>query len=235
MKKTKIDKPIYVFMPAYNEEGKVEEVIRGLGELKLNLKIHVIDDGSVDGTKEGARKAGAVVVRHPVNLGQWAALRTGFTISLMEGADVVVSVDADGQHDPGDLRRLVEPIFNGEADIVIGSRLLDGDTPNMPRYRYAGIKVFNKLVEMITRKRLTDCLSGYKAYDVSMVKKILPYLRENQYGALEFLITALRHEAKVIEKPIKTKPNAKSKKGKLKFGYNLLRTIIKNASNRGFR
>jgi len=227
MKKTKSDRLIYVFIPACNEEEKVGKVIKGLDELKLNLKIHMIDDGSVDRTKKIARKAGAMVVEHPVNLGQWAALRTGFVISLIEGADVVVNIDADGQHDPRDLRRLVDPILNGEADIVIGSRFLDGDIPDMPKYRYIGIKTFNKMMEMITKKRLTDCLSGYKAYDMSMVKKILPYMKENQYGGLEFLIMALRHEAKVIEKPIKMKPNSKSHKGKLKFGYNLLRTVVK--------
>lgn len=227
MEKTKIDKPIYVFMPAYNEAEKVEEIIKELSELKLNLKIHVIDDGSVDGTKENAKKAGAKVIRHPTNLGQWAALRTGFAISLMEGADVMVSIDADGQHDPRDLETLVEPILNGETDIVVGSRFLDGDTPNMPRYRYIGIKVFNKLVEIITKKRLTDCLSGYKAYNMSMVREILPHLKEDQYGALEFLVKTLRHQAKVIERPVRTKPNSDSNKGKLKFGYNLLRTVVK--------
>jgi len=226
MIKTRNDKSIYVFIPACNEERKIGEVIEGLGELDLNLKIHVIDDGSVDGTKKSARKAGAIVVGHPVNLGQWAALRTGFAISLMERADVMVSIDADGQHDPRDLQRLVEPILNGEADIIIGSRFLNGDTPNMPKYRYAGIKVFNKLVEIMTRESLTDCLSGYKAYDMSMIRKIMPYLEENQYGALEFLIKALRHGAKVIEKPIEIKPNAKSQKGKLRYGYNLLRTVV---------
>ncbi|MFX1487136.1 MAG: glycosyltransferase family 2 protein [Promethearchaeota archaeon] len=229
MKKMKSNKPIYVFMPACDEEKKIGEVIRGLSELELNLKIHVIDDGSVDGTAESAMKAGAMVLRHPANLGQWAALRTGFAVSLMEGADVVVSIDADGQHDPGDLGMLVEPILSGEADMVVGSRFFDGEKPRMPRYRYVGIRFFNKLVEMLTREKLTDCLSGYKAYNMSLVRKVLPHLKEDQYGALEFLVKALRHEAKVVEKPIKTKPNSDSQKGRLKFGYNLLRTIIKES------
>jgi len=227
MTKTKSSKPIYVFMPACNEEEKVGEVIKRLSELKLNLKVHVIDDGSVDRTTESARESGAMIVRHPTNLGQWAALRTGFAISLMEEADVAVSIDADGQHDPQDIGLLVEPILNGEADIVIGSRFLDGDAPEMPRYRYIGIKVFNKLVEMITKRRLTDSTSGYKAYDMALVREILPYLKEDQYGVLEFLVMALRHGARVIEKPIRMNSNSHSKKGKLKFGYNLLRTIVK--------
>lgn len=227
MTMTKNNRSIHVCIPACNEEEKVGDVVRGLNELELNLKVHVIDDGSMDGTRESAMKAGAIVVEHPVNLGQWAALRTGFAISSIEEADVMVSIDADGQHDPRDVSLLVEPVLNGEADIVIGSRFLNGDTPSMPRYRFVGIKVFNKLVQILTKKKLTDCLSGYKAYNMSMVRKILPYLKEDQYGALEFLVRALRHKAKVIEKPVRMNSNSHSTKGKLRFGYNLLRTVIK--------
>lgn len=230
MKRTMSNKPIYVFLPACNEEKHIEDVVNLLKQLELNLKVHVIDDGSRDATGEIARKAGAIVVRHPVNLGQWAAMRTGFAISLMEGADVVVSVDADGQHDPKDLPRLVEPILKGEADIVIGSRFLDGEVPEMPKYRQAGIRFFNKLIEITTKKGLTDCTSGYKAFNMAMVRKVLPNLRENQYGALEFIMEAIRQRARILEKPVRAKNNAVSKKGKIKYGYNLLRTIIKELS-----
>ena len=126
------NKPIYVFLPACNEEKHIEEVVNHLKQLKLTSKTHVIGNVSRDATGKVARKVGAIVVRHPVNLGQWTAMRTAFMISLIEGADVVVSVDADGQHDPKDLPKLVEPILNGEADIVIGSKLPNGKNPEMP-------------------------------------------------------------------------------------------------------
>lgn len=228
MKRTMSDKRIYVFLPACNEEKHIEEVVNLLKQLELNLKVHVIDDGSRDATREIARKAGAIVIRHPVNLGQWAAIRTAFTISLMEGADTVVSVDADGQHDPKDLPRLVEPILNGEADIVIGSRFLYDEKPEMPKYRHAGIRFFNKLIETMVGKELTDCTSGYKAYNMAMVRKILPNLRENQYGALEFVMEATRQKARILEKPVRAKNNTVSKKGKIRYGYNLLKTILKS-------
>ena len=226
-RKRTTNKPIYVFLPAFNEKKHIEEVLDLLKQLELNLKIHVIDDGSRDATGEIARKAGAIVVRHPLNLGQWAAMRTAFAISLMEGADVVVSVDADGQHNPKDLPKLVEPILKREADIVIGSRFLDCETPEMPKYRLAGIRFFNKLIGITTKKELTDCTSGYKVYNMAMVRKILPNLRENQYGALEFVMEAIRQKARILEKPIRAKNNTVSKKGKIKYGYNLLRTILK--------
>jgi glycosyltransferase involved in cell wall biosynthesis len=227
------DKPIFVFLPACNEEKHIEELVNQLKQLELNLKIHVIDDGSRDATGEIARKAGAVVVRHPVNLGQWAAMRTAFVISLMEDASIMVSVDADAQHDPRDLPKLVEPILEGNADIVIGSRFLEDESPEMPRYRRAGIKLFNRLVEMVSKRRLTDCTSGYKAYNMTTVSKILPNIRENQYGALEFVVEAVRQRARIIEKPIRAKNNAVSKKGKIEYGFNLLRTIFERIIHQG--
>jgi len=227
------DKPIFVFLPACDEEKHIEELVTQLKQLKLNLKIHVIDDGSTDATGDIARNAGAVVVRHPVNLGQWAAMRTAFVISLMEDAHVMVSVDADGQHNPRNLPKLVEPILEGNADIVIGSRFLEDASPEMPTYRRAGIKLFNRLVEIVSKRRLTDCTSGYKAYNMTIVSKILPNIRENQYGALEFIVEAVRQKAIVIEKPIRAKNNAVSKKGKIEYGYNLLRTIFERIIHQG--
>ena len=220
------DKPIFVFLPACDEEQHIEELVTQLKQLELNLKIHVIDDGSKDATGEIARKAGAVVVRHPVNLGQWAALRTAFVISLLEDARVMVSVDADGQHDPSELPRLLEPILDGTADIVIGSRFLENANPEMPTYRHAGIKLFNRLLELFTKKQLTDCTSGYRAYNMTVVRKILPKLRENQYGALEFISEAVRQRARIIEEPIPSRTNDVSKKGKIRYGYNLLRSLL---------
>jgi glycosyltransferase involved in cell wall biosynthesis len=217
---------VFVFLPACDEEDHIEELVAQLKQLKLNMKIHVIDDGSKDATAELARKAGAVVLRHPVNLGQWAAMRTAFTVSLMEDARVMVSVDADGQHDPRDLPKLLEPILTGSADIVVGSRFLNGEHPEMPLYRHAGIKVFNKLLELFTKKQLTDCTSGYKAYNMTLVRKILPNLRENQYGALEFIAEAARQRARITEAPIAARANDLSRKGKIRYGYNLLRSLL---------
>lgn len=220
------DKPIFVFLPACDEEKHIEEMVNQLKQLGLNLKIHVIDDGSKDATGEIARKAGAVVARHPVNLGQWAAMRTAFVISLIEDADVMVSVDADGQHNPRDLPKLLEPILEGKADVVIGSRFLEDESPEMPTYRHVGIKFFNRLLELFTKKRLTDCTSGYKAYNMAVVRKILPNLEENQYGALEFISEAVRQSARIIEEPIAARTNDVSKKGRIRYGYNLLRSLL---------
>lgn len=226
--KTVGEKPVHVIIPAYEEEKSIGRVVEGLKRLNLDLEVWVVDDGSKDGTAEEARKAGGRVIRHFVNLGQWAALRTGFTAAIMEGAEILVSIDADGQHDPGDLPRLVETINGNDVDLAIGSRFMEANGPDMPRYRRWGIHFFNKLMETSFKCRLTDCTSGYKAYKADLIKKMLPASRENQYGALEFIANAVKLKAKITEVPIKSIKNISSKKGNLRYGYNLLRTVIKS-------
>lgn len=228
VKKMKINnKTIHVVIPAYMEEDHIEHIIKELNMLNVGLKIWVVDDGSIDETRKRAKNLGVTVIKHNINLGQWAALKTGFTIAMMNGAEIIVSIDADGQHDPKDIQKLINPILTSKTDIVIGSRFLGKEKPEMAKYRYFGIKLFNKLLSIISGLNISDCTSGYRSYNSKAIQKILPHLKEPQYGALEFLINAQKQKCKIIEKPIKTKYNIISKKGKLKYGYNLMKTIIK--------
>ena len=105
--------PIHVLIPALNEEENIGDVIEGLKDLDLNLNIIVLDDGSNDNTAEEAHKRGAKVVKHMVNLGQWAALKTLFRISIMENGGISVTVDADGQHSPENLKAIVSAAHDG--------------------------------------------------------------------------------------------------------------------------
>jgi glycosyltransferase involved in cell wall biosynthesis len=135
---SRVDSKLWVIIPAYNEVRMVGEVVRGVREevskWAKNFRIVVIDDGSDDKTGELARAAGAEVVRHEMNRGLGAALGTGLKVvrqappsyEAMAGRRVVVTFDGDGQHDPGDIRRVVEPILRGEADFVVGSRFREG-------------------------------------------------------------------------------------------------------------
>jgi glycosyltransferase involved in cell wall biosynthesis len=222
-----ISKPIYAVIPAHNEEETVGEVVKGLKQLDLDLKIIVVDDGSNDKTAKRAREAGATVVMHLVNLGQWAALRTAFIISLLNHAEVVVSLDGDGQHLPKDLPPLIQPILKNEADFVIGSRFINESKPLMHPHRYFGIKFFNKLINLITGLNLTDCTCGYRAYRADLVAKLLSRINENQYGSLEAIIQASRLKARICETPIISFPSKKTTKGNLRYAYNLLRSIFK--------
>lgn len=225
----KTTETIHVFIPAYNEEETIESVIKELKQLDLKPKIYVIDDGSTDNTAEKARRAGAEVVRHLINLGGGATIRTAFTIALRCDTLFVVTLDADGQHDPRELPNLLTAISEGNADFVIASRFLDNDHPDMPTYRRIGIKLFSWLISKKTGYRITDATSGYRIYRKKLIEEILPKLRENQYYGLETIMKIAEKKANIVEVSSESKPrkNAKSKKGTIKYGYNLLRTLIR--------
>jgi len=220
--------PIHIIIPAYNEEEMIGEVICELNKLDINLKIFVVNDGSKDNTSAIAKKAGTIVIEHIVNFGQWAALKTGFIVSILNGAQIIVTIDADGQHSPENLLDIITPILKGEADLIIGSRFLNEKKPSMQTHRYLGIKFFNILMKLITGKRFTDCTSGYKAYNKDLLMRLIPLLSENQYGALEAIIYASKLGARILEIPIDSNASNKTTKGRLKYLFNLLRILFKS-------
>lgn len=219
-------KSVHVFILAYNEEESVQGVVKELRQLKLDLRIHVLDDGSRDATAERAKEAGARVIKHPVNLGGGAALRTVFTVALMDDADFIATLDADGQHDPVDFSRLVEAVE--QSDLVIGSRFRNEQRLGMPFYRRLGIRFFSWLITKVGKVNVTDATSCYRIYDSKTIWEILPKLKENQYYALETILRMAKYKARIIEVPIRDIPRmkGKSKKGILSYGYNLLRVIM---------
>lgn len=218
-----------VFMPVYNEEESIEGVINELKQLKLNLKTYVIDDGSTDKTAEKARKAGATVIRHPINLGGGAAIRTAFALAILNDAEYVVTLDGDGQHDPKDLLKMIEAAEDG-VDLVIGSRFLQKQKQEMPLYRLIGIKFLSWLVTKSVKMGITDATSCYRVYKTKMIRRTLSKLRENQYYGLETIVRMAENKAEIKEVPITSLPRigGKSKKGVLRYGYNLARTLIKS-------
>ncbi len=171
---------VAVVVPAYNEAESVGDVVRQIprevcGEATAVL---VVDDGSRDDTSEAAAKEGAVVARHVINRGGGAALRTGYRLMAESGALVVVTLDADGQHLPSEMGRLVQPVLDDEVDVAHGSRLLGEADPNS-RSREFGIVFFNKLVSLITRTKVSDCSNGYRAVRTSVLPQLV--LRQEQF------------------------------------------------------
>jgi len=124
----------------------------------------VIDDGSKDRTSEIAKLAGAEVIRHPKNMGKGMALRTGFEHASINGSKVVITMDSDGQHDPNDIQKLISPILSGEADIVNGSRYMNGNDENTPFYRRMGQNILDKATNLNTGLQITDTQSGFRAF-----------------------------------------------------------------------
>src|SRR5262249_49285910 len=150
----------------------------------------VIDDGSADGTADEAATAGAVVGSHRRNLGQGDALRTGFAVARRLDARVVVTMDADGQHDPAELPDLVAPLVAGDADYVQGSRFL-GAYDDAGGARDLGIRGFTQLIRLLTGADITDCTNGFRAIDGASLGRL--DLVEDRFSASEILIQAAGH------------------------------------------
>jgi UDP-N-acetylglucosamine---dolichyl-phosphate N-acetylglucosaminyltransferase len=155
------EKRVAVVIPAYNEERTIIEVIRGLKRHRF-ARIIVVDDGSSDRTGELAGQQGVILLTHILNRGLGGALGTGINAALRLGAEAIVTFDADGQHDPDDIARLLEPIGKGEADVVIGSRMLD--STGMPYPRRLANWTANVVTYLLFRGWTTDSQSGLRAF-----------------------------------------------------------------------
>ena len=218
---------IAVCIAAFNEEKTIQPLVRGLIEMGLTNVI-VADDGSKDKTSEEARAGGAEVIRLRSNSGQWVALRNAFAAALNRKSEIIVTFDADGQHLPQTIPRLVAPLLSGNADITIASRFKEIPFTGK-KVRKIGISTLNMAMWLMTKHRFTDCTSGLTAIRSGFVKKVLPELTESQFGRLEFWLRISRQSPRIVELPITVKPNAFSNKGQLRFATNLIRTIVKTS------
>ena len=189
---------ITIGIPAYNEEKNIAKIITKLK--KITDSIIVCDDGSSDMTSEIAKNLGVIVISHKKNMGYGAAIRTIFEKSTEIGSDILVTFDADGQHRVEDISRVLRPLENSEADIVIGSRFL-GKQSNVPNYRKLGIKVITQITNSSIKTKLTDSQSGFRAYSKQVLSKIS--LSEIGMGiSTEILIKASSGGLRITEVPI---------------------------------
>jgi glycosyltransferase involved in cell wall biosynthesis len=157
-----------VILPAYNEEisiGSMVHLVRSYAD-----KVIVVDDGSSDRTADVARKAGAEVIVHGVNRGKGGALKTGFETAVILGADIIVTIDSDGQHNPAEIPRLVAPIIEGEAEMVNGSRYITGLKKSTPAYRRIGQAILDRFTNINSGLKITDSQSGFRAFAASTFK-----------------------------------------------------------------
>ena len=192
---------IAVVVPAYNEEENLGHVLARIPTEVCGREtaVLVVDDGSRDRTGDVAREHGAAVARHVINRGGGAALRTGYRLMADSGADVVVTLDADGQHLPSEMELLVEPVLSGEVDVTHGSRVL-GEAEQGHLARELGIVFFNRLVSLITRTHVTDCSNGYRAVRASVLPQLV--LRQEQFHTSEFMIDAIKRGVPAREIPV---------------------------------
>jgi len=185
-------------IPAFNEERTIAGVV--VRTMKFVDRVVVCDDGSGDLTGEISGGLGAVVVRHERNMGYGAALRSLFAEALRLGADVVVTLDGDGQHDPEEIPRLVERLEAVDADIVIGSRFLEGGGSEAPGWRSAGIRLITELAS--NGLEVTDAQSGFRAYSRRALESLV--LTEEGMGvSTEILLKAGKKGLRVAEVPVR--------------------------------
>lgn len=185
-------------MPAYNEEKNIASLILKINQ--LGYKVLICDDASTDSTPIIAEKLGAIVVKHTRNLGYGGAIQSLFSKARDLKADVLVTFDADGQHDYNDIPKLIQPISEGKADMVIGSRFLEKKS-SMPKYREIGIKTLTKLANATIDTEVTDSQSGLRAYDKKAIELIYP--SEDAMGvSTEILIKAAQNNLRIVEIPV---------------------------------
>ena len=190
-------------VPALNEEHSIGRVIDELRAFDPGLDVVVVDDGSVDGTSRAAAARGARVLRLPFNLGIGGAVQTGFRFAFEYDYDIAVRVDGDGQHDPAQLGRVLEPVLRGDADIAVGSRFAaDGATGyRSSRSRRIGILLLAWIVSRIVGRRVTDTTSGFQALNregIALFARDYPH----DYPEVEATVMVFRHRLRLLEVPV---------------------------------
>jgi len=218
---------IIIGIPAFNEEKNIAGIILKLK--KISDDIIVCDDGSNDLTGQIAEKFGADVVKHEKNLGYGSAIKSIFNKAKSYDNDVLVTFDADGQHQIEDISKVVEPITSKKVDVVIGSRFLK-ETDDVPEYRKLGIKLITKVTNISLKQSLTDSQSGFRAYSKNVLEKL--NLTDKGMGiSTEILIKASNHGFKIAEIPIKISYEGEtSSQNPVTHGTSVLASTIKFTS-----
>ena len=220
---------VTVILPAYNEEISIGSVVL-LARYYADSVI-VVDDGSSDRTAEIAKKAGAEVIIHEANKGKGAALKTGFAAADDLGADIIVTMDSDGQHNPAEIPKLVDPIIKGEADMVNGSRYLNGLDKNTPSYRRVGQTILDGATKLNSGLQITDSQSGFRAFSAS-TKNVFRFKAQGMAIESEMLADAGKSGLRIAEVEIGVRYDVDcSTVNPIKHGFGVLFMILKFIKN----
>jgi len=191
---------IYIVIPAYNEGEIITETIKDVK--KYYPDVIVVDDGSNDDTSDEAKSAGAEVLRHVINRGQGAALRTGIGYALENGAGIIVTFDADGQFEAGEIEKMCRPIIDGESEVVLGTRFAGGN--RIPVKKSLLLKAATILTEIITGLELTDVHNGFRALSRKAAENII--IRQDRMAhASDIIHEVARLKLKFKEIPVAVK------------------------------
>ena len=216
-------------VPALNEAENIGRVIDELRAFDPGLDVVVVDDGSLDGTAQAAAAKGVRVLRLPFNLGIGGAVQTGFRFAFENDYDIAVRVDGDGQHDPAQLDRVLAPVLNGEADIVVGSRFaaIGASGYRSSRTRRIGILLLAWVVSRIVGQRVTDTTSGFQALNregIALFARDYPH----DYPEVEATVMVFRHRLRLTEVPVEMRERAagSSSIGALSSVYYMVKVLL---------
>jgi glycosyltransferase involved in cell wall biosynthesis len=199
---------LLVVMPAYNEAKRIRAVAEAVRR-ELVADVLVVDDGSEDDTADEARRGGAIVASHPVNLGYGAALQTGYRYALRNGYEAVVQLDADGQHDPGSIPALLAALEH--ADVVVGSRFLGGNSYRPPLPRRVGMWLFGRIASALAGRRITDATSGFQAVSRAALSFYAHDRYPVDYPDADVLAMVARSGLRLTEVPVRMLPSPTGK------------------------
>ncbi len=216
---------VYAVIPAYNEAATVGQIVK---IAKKYCTVLVVDDGSKDETAAVAKKSGAEVVRHATNMGYGRGLRDGISAALERGADAIITLDADGQHDPNDIPKFIDALNKGSAGVV-GSRFLTGNSWGTWK-RMLALRLLAIQLRVFTGIEMTDVQSGFRAYSAEMLRSI-KLSEEGMAFSVELPIKAKRLEYQFTEVPIQIKQPHRIKTfwSAMKQGIEVGKAIIRYA------
>ena len=223
------NREVLIVIPAYNEAENLKRLLADIPDEIEGKKagVIVVDDASSDDTARVVKEAGDLLVRNRIHRGGGAALRLGYDVAKNIGPEIVVTMDADGQHDPREIARLLKPILEDKCDFVIGSRVL-GKWEKDSRFRFVGLHVFNHMINLLLGTKITDCSSGFRAFKVDLLASVT--LGEDQYHTSELIIDAVKKGIRIGEVPVTIlkRKHGRSKKGKdWKYGLHFAKATLK--------
>ncbi len=191
-------KRVLIIVPAFNEEKSIQKVLTSIKEKAPNKDILVINDGSRDKTATIAKRCAVNVVSVPYNLGIGGAVQTGLLFAKEKNYDVAIQIDADGQHNPDEIEKLLTTIETNNADMVLGSRFLHKTNYHSTYLRKLGNKIFSDLIAMVTKQRFSDSTSGFRAWN----RRAINFLATNyptEFPEPESLVILKKHGFKIEE------------------------------------
>ncbi len=204
--------PKLVLIPAFNEEKNIANVIRDIKKVSSGFDILVINDGSDDQTANVVSKLGVNVISLPYNLGYGVALQSGFLYAREKGYDTVIQMDADGQHDPAYITKMLKEVQKGDVDVVIGSRFLEDTSYKTTISKRLGMRFFGLLASIIVRKKITDPTSGFQVLKGDVIDFMSQDLFPPDYPDADMIILLNRAGYRIREVPVKMRSCPKNGK-----------------------